>query len=125
MQVSPSFLRGSSHFSSHETSVGSAERYSIVQGGSPIGLEAFMTRKELLDLKLTRRAFLFLFPPVLFPEFKFIPSIPICHQGAKSLYDQTLDPNVGPLGLPASSASNNQLKSFVLPYRAVVLLCSS
>ncbi|KAL7412620.1 Sucrase/ferredoxin-like-domain-containing protein [Mrakia frigida] len=60
---------------------------------------------------------------LLFPDFKYISAIPISKEGAHALYDQNLDPSVSALGHPASS-SDEQLRSWILPYRAVVLLCS-
>ncbi|KAL7412502.1 Sucrase/ferredoxin-like-domain-containing protein [Mrakia frigida] len=60
---------------------------------------------------------------LLFPDFKFISSIPISKAGANAFYNQSLDPAVGPLGVPALSPEE-KLQSWVLPYKAVILLCS-
>lgn len=60
--------------------------------------------------------------PVVFPDFKVVHSIPISKTGAQDLYDKALSPTVARLGNPAVGP---ELKSWVLPYEAVILLCPS
>lgn len=57
-------------------------------------------------------------PLVVFPEFKLIVDIEISKDGAKELYESALNPNLGRSGAPSPS-----LKSWLLPYKAVILLC--
>lgn len=58
---------------------------------------------------------------MVFPDFKVVHSIPISKTGAQELYDKTLSPTVGQLGDPSVGP---RLKSWVLPYEAVILLCA-
>lgn len=58
---------------------------------------------------------------MVFPDFKVVHSIPISKTGAQELYDKSLSPTVGRLSDPSVGP---RLKSWVLPYEAVILLCA-
>lgn len=60
---------------------------------------------------------------VVFPDFKVVQPIPISKAGAQDLYDKALSPTVGRIG--GGPAVGPTLKSWILPYEAVVLLCAS
>jgi hypothetical protein len=57
---------------------------------------------------------------VIFPDFKYVEQVPISREGASSFYKQHLEPSLG-----RSGAKQATLKSWVLPYKAVILLCPS
>ncbi|KAM0752980.1 Sucraseferredoxin-like protein [Meredithblackwellia eburnea MCA 4105] len=57
---------------------------------------------------------------LVFPDFKIVKEVSHTSQGAKDLVDTYLKPNVGRAG----SGEATSLKSWPLPYQAVVLLCS-
>lgn len=57
---------------------------------------------------------------LVFPDFKLIDHVPVNKVGAQGLYDHALSPEVG---LSGGETNSQGLKSWVLPYKAVVLLC--
>jgi hypothetical protein len=59
---------------------------------------------------------------VIFPDFKVVQAVAISKTGAQDLYDKALSPTVARLGDPSIGPT---LKSWVLPYEAVILLCMS
>jgi len=58
---------------------------------------------------------------IIFPDFKVIAGIPRSPAGAEMLWTATLDPSYGRLG---AQSRPDSLKSWILPYSCVILLCS-
>ncbi|KAG8765684.1 hypothetical protein FRC12_007360 [Ceratobasidium sp. 428] len=57
---------------------------------------------------------------LVFPDYKLVKEVPATAEGATSLWKATLDPAVGVEGKQGEA----EMKSWVLPYAAVILLCS-
>jgi hypothetical protein len=57
---------------------------------------------------------------VVFPDFKYVEQVPVSREGANHLFEQHLEPSLG-----RSGAKQATLKSWVLPWKAVILLCKS
>lgn len=58
---------------------------------------------------------------LVFPDFKVVTGVQSTAQGAQDLWDSSLDPSVSRTG---AFLEKSQLKTWVLPYSCVVLLCS-
>ncbi|KXN87889.1 Altered inheritance of mitochondria protein 32 [Leucoagaricus sp. SymC.cos] len=58
---------------------------------------------------------------LVFPDFKVVTEVERTIQGAQELWDSSLDPSVGRTG---AFPEKSQLKTWVLPYSCVILLCS-
>lgn len=57
---------------------------------------------------------------LVFPDFKVVTGVQSTAQGAQDLWDSSLDPSVSRTG---AFLEKSQLKTWVLPYSCVVLLC--
>lgn len=57
---------------------------------------------------------------LVFPDYKLVKDVPATAEGASELWKAALDPSVGVEG----NKNEAGLKSWVLPYSAVILLCS-
>jgi hypothetical protein len=58
----------------------------------------------------------------VFPDFKVVTEVEQSMQGARDLWVNYLDPSVNRTG---SFPEKNQLKTWVLPYSCIILLCES
>lgn len=58
---------------------------------------------------------------LVFPDFKVVTEVQSSIQGAQDLWDSSLDPSVNRTG---AFPEKSQLKTWVLPYSCVILLCS-
>jgi hypothetical protein len=56
---------------------------------------------------------------LVFPDYKLVKDVPATSEGASELWKAALDPAVGREGNPTDSG----MKSWILPYSAVILLC--
>ncbi|CDZ96189.1 Thioredoxin-like fold [Phaffia rhodozyma] len=62
---------------------------------------------------------------LVFPDFKVVSNVNVNKPGAQRLYDRILSPTVGLAGASTDQDTvKDGMESWVLPYRAVVLLCS-
>lgn len=59
---------------------------------------------------------------LVFPDFKVVTEVERSLQGAHDLWDSSLDPSIGRTG---AFPEKDQLKTWVLPYSCVILLCES
>jgi len=59
---------------------------------------------------------------LVFPDFKVVTQVQSTVQGAQDLWDSSLDPSVSRTG---AFLEKSQLKTWVLPYSCVILLCES
>ncbi|KAF8709414.1 Sucrase/ferredoxin-like, partial [Rhizoctonia solani] len=57
---------------------------------------------------------------LVFPDYKLVKDVPATTEGASELWKAVLDPAVGIEGKPSGAG----MKSWILPYSAVILLCS-
>ena len=57
---------------------------------------------------------------LVFPDYKIVKDVPATAEGAKEFWKAALDPSIGIEGAKSESG----FKSWVLPYSAVILLCS-
>ncbi|CAE6516054.1 unnamed protein product [Rhizoctonia solani] len=57
---------------------------------------------------------------LVFPDYKLVKDVPPTNEGASELWKAVLDPAVGIEG----KATDSGMKSWILPYSAVILLCS-
>ncbi|CAE6369466.1 unnamed protein product [Rhizoctonia solani] len=57
---------------------------------------------------------------LVFPDYKLVKDVPATTEGASELWKAVLDPAVGIEGRPGDAG----MKSWILPYSAVILLCS-
>ncbi|KAG8722806.1 hypothetical protein FRC08_007754 [Ceratobasidium sp. 394] len=57
---------------------------------------------------------------LVFPDYKLVKEVPATTAGAASFWKATIDPAVGVEG----RQSEGEMKSWILPYAAVILLCS-
>ena len=63
---------------------------------------------------------------LVFPDWKVVHEVENSKQGAKGLYDNVLQSGIGREGSRlegSAQGSVGRLRSWVLPYRAIVLLC--
>lgn len=64
---------------------------------------------------------------LVFPDWKFVNDVENSADGAKALYDTELGSTIGRAGLTLNSDGEGQgvlrKRSYVMPYRAIVLLC--
>ena len=63
---------------------------------------------------------------LVFPDWKVVHEVENSLEGAEKLYGDALKGGVGKAGLPGAAddeATVGRKRSWVLPYRAVVLLC--
>ncbi|EGO01720.1 hypothetical protein SERLA73DRAFT_49993 [Serpula lacrymans var. lacrymans S7.3] len=58
---------------------------------------------------------------IVFPDFKIVAQVPRSQEGAEHFWDDSLDPSYGRAGVPQEKS---ELKSWVLPYSCVIMLCS-
>ncbi|ETW83862.1 hypothetical protein HETIRDRAFT_311858, partial [Heterobasidion irregulare TC 32-1] len=58
---------------------------------------------------------------LVFPDYKLVTEVPCSLDGARELWDHSVDPSVPRLG---SSLVLGPLKSWIIPYSCVILICS-
>ncbi|KAF8640036.1 hypothetical protein AX17_001278 [Amanita inopinata Kibby_2008] len=58
---------------------------------------------------------------LIFPDYKFVTEVQKSQDGAQALWDSTIDPAIGRAGV---FLEKYPLRSWVLPYACVILLCS-
>ena len=57
---------------------------------------------------------------LVFPDFKVVTEVHRSIQGARELWDSAVDPSIGRSG---AYSKKNDLKTWILPYSCVILLC--
>ncbi|THH15386.1 hypothetical protein EW146_g5082 [Bondarzewia mesenterica] len=57
---------------------------------------------------------------LVFPDYKVVTEVPRSLEGARALWENSVDPSVSRVG----SSSRSQVKSWVIPYSCVILICS-
>ncbi|KAF7433289.1 hypothetical protein PC9H_005239 [Pleurotus ostreatus] len=58
---------------------------------------------------------------LILPDYKVVTGVPSTLHGAEALYQTALDPSLGRTGIPLEKGT---LKTWVLPYSCLILLCS-
>lgn len=61
---------------------------------------------------------------LVFPDYTIVADIPRSREGAQALWESTVDPDVG-RGGAGTLFQKSSLKTWVLPYSCVILLCKS
>ncbi|KAI0068803.1 hypothetical protein BV25DRAFT_1817720 [Artomyces pyxidatus] len=57
---------------------------------------------------------------LVFPDYKVVTEVPRSHDGAQALWENSVDPRVPRMG----SSERSSLKSWIIPYSCVILICS-
>lgn len=60
---------------------------------------------------------------LVLPDYKVVVDVPVSKAGATAVWTTAIDPNLGRAGL--SEMEESGVKSYVLPYACVILLCES
>jgi hypothetical protein len=58
---------------------------------------------------------------LIFPDYKIVTEVPSSLDGARTLWNSCISPSLGRAGLPMEQSF---LRSWVLPYSCVILLCA-